>query len=113
MVCVSSLPVCTPSRRTWRLAYRSLFFISRCVLLPFPRRPSDYDLLQFTPSEVGTACFMLAARHYCGKEWTVALLEGLKLLQPPSPTLISYLAPFFCASVALGPCASPSSVSAL
>lgn len=52
---------------------------------------SDYALLQYAPSEVGTACFMLAAKAVCGAQWAVAYMQALGVLPPPCPSLVAAL----------------------
>lgn len=70
---------------------------------------SEYDLLQYSPSEVGTACFMLAARHVCGAHWAVAYMQALHVLTPPSPALVATLGAMYPGG-ALDPRGSPAAV---
>ncbi len=71
---------------------------------------ADYRILRYSPCQLGTSCFMLSAKHFCGQEWVIRVMEALGCVAPPPADLILSLDAVFAPAPLPDPRKSPEAI---
>ena len=74
------MPICAPVVR-----------VGDGAVVVLCRRRADYTLLAFSPSQLGLACFSVAAGRFCPPGWLKRVLDAAGCCAPPPQPLLECL----------------------
>ena len=81
-----------------------------CVPCVCARVWADYALLEYTPSQVGAACFSVAANYRCSPLWTRAVFATVGCVPEPPAPLMAALEAVFAPVTMVDPRKSPEAI---